>query len=124
MKNGADIEAKDNENRTAFVLAVKRGRTRTAERLLDSGADFKSRDASLRTCLHLAVKYERVKTLRMLLERDQGQLINEKDKDLQTPLYYAAHLGNLKVWFFDKGQSPLKCHAMVTPGAHNICVTG
>lgn len=100
LDNGANIDAKDNENRTAFVLAVKRGRTRTAEQLLDSGADFKSRDASLRTCLHLAVKHKREETLRMLLDRDQGQSINETDKDLQTPLFYAAHKGNLKVRVF------------------------
>lgn len=97
LNNGADVEAKDNENRTAFVLAVKRGRTRTAELLLESGTDFKSRDASLRTCIHLAVMNEQMATLRMLLEQDKGQLLNERDKDLQTPLHYAARLGNLKV---------------------------
>ncbi|KAL9979953.1 hypothetical protein ACROYT_G008476 [Oculina patagonica] len=96
LNNGADIEAKDNENQTAFVLAVKRGRTRTAELLLESGADLKSCDASFRNCIHLAVMHEQMETLRMLLERDQGQLINERDKDLQTPLHYAARLGSLK----------------------------
>ena len=97
LNNGADIEAKDNENRTAFILAVKRGRTKSAELLLESGADFNSRDASLRTCMHLAVMHERMVTLRMLLEWDEGQLMNERDKDLQTALHYAARLGNLKV---------------------------
>lgn len=99
LNNEADIEAKDNENRTAFVLAVKRGRTRTAALLLESGANLKSRDASLRTCIHLAVMHEQMETLRMLLERDEGQLINERDKDLRTPLHYAARLGTLKVKF-------------------------
>ena len=99
LKNGADIEAKDNENLTAFVLAAKRGRTRTAELLLESGAELKSRDASRRTCIHLAVIHERLETLRMLLNREQGQLINERDKDLRTPLHYAASLGRLKVKF-------------------------
>jgi len=97
LNNGADIEAKDNENRTAFNLAVKRGRTKTAELLLESGAEMKSRDASRRTCIHLAVMHERLETLRMLLNREQGQLINETDKDLRTPLHYAASLGSLKV---------------------------
>ena len=94
---GADIETKDTANRTAFLCAVKRGRTRTAELLLESGASYESRDESLRTCIHLAVQYKRVDTLRMLLDRDQGVLINERDKDLQTPLHYAARLGILQV---------------------------
>jgi len=97
LNKGADIEAKDNDNRTAFVLAAKRGRTKTAELLLEAGAELKSRDASRRTCIHLAVMHERLETLRMLLNREQGQLINEKDKDLRTPLHYAASLGSLKV---------------------------
>lgn len=100
---GADMEAKDNANRTAFVCAVKRGRTRAAEMLLESGADFESRDEALRTCIHLAVQYERVDTLRMLLDRDQGKLINERDKDLRTPLHYAAKLGSLKVKYIISG---------------------
>ena len=99
LKNGADIEAKDNENLTAFVLAAKRGRTGTAEMLLESGATLKSRDASRRTCVHLAVIHERLETLHMLLDREQGQLINEGDKDLRTPLHYAASLGSPKVKF-------------------------
>ena len=69
LKIGADIAVKDNANRTAFVCAVKRGRTRAAELLLESGVDFKSRYESLRTCIQLAVQYERIDTLRMLLER-------------------------------------------------------
>lgn len=97
LKVGADIEAKDNANRTAFICAVRRGRTRTSEVLLESGAKFESRDESLRTCIHHAVQHEREETLRMLLERDQGKLIKERDKDLQTPLHYAARLGFLKV---------------------------
>jgi len=99
LNNGADVDAKDNQNRTAFILAVKRGRTRTAELLLESGAELKSRDASRRTCIHLAVLHERLETLRMLLNREQGQLINERDKDLRTPLHYAASLGSLQVTF-------------------------
>lgn len=73
LKMGADIEARDSAYRTAFLCAVKRGRTRTAELLLESGADMKSRDDSLRTCIHLAVQYEREDTLRMLLNRDQDE---------------------------------------------------
>ena len=90
-----------------FVLAAKRGRTRTAELLLESGAELKSRDASRRTCIHLAVIYERLETLRMLLNREQGQLINERDKDLRTPLHYAASLGSLKV------KVKFRCHKVL-----------
>ena len=97
LKAGADIEAKDISNRTAFICAVKRGRTNIAELLLESGADFESRDESRRSCIHLAVQHEREGTLCMLLKHDRGELINEKDKDLQTPLHYAARLGVLKV---------------------------
>ena len=97
LKMGANIKARDSAYRTAFLCAVKRGRTRTAELLLESGADMKSRDDSLRTCIHLAVQYEREDTLRMLLNRDQDELINEKDKDLETPLHYAAKIGSNKV---------------------------
>ena len=97
LKVGADIGTKDSAKRTAFISAVKRGRTRTAELLLESGANYKSRDESLRTCIHLAVQYKRVDTLRVLLERYQGILINKRDKDLQTPLHFAAQLGILQV---------------------------
>ncbi|XP_068747164.1 transient receptor potential cation channel subfamily A member 1-like [Montipora capricornis] len=97
LKAGADIEAKDISNRTAFIYAVKRGRTNIAELLLESGADFESRDESRRSCIHLAVQHEREGTLCMLLKHDRDELINEKDKDLQTPLHYAARLGVLKI---------------------------
>ena len=97
LKVDAGIGAKDSANRTAFLCAVKRGRTRTAEQLLESGANYESRDESLRTCIHLAVQYKRLDTLRMLLDRDQDTLINERDKDLQTPLHCAARLGILQV---------------------------
>ena len=97
LQAGADIEGKDVSNRTAFICAVKRGRTKIAELLLESGADFKSRDESRRTCVHLAVQHERLDTLCMLLKRDRDTLIDERDKDLQTPLHYAARLGQIKV---------------------------
>ena len=97
LQAGADIEGKDVSNRTAFICAVKRGRTKVAELLLESGANFKSRDDSRRTCMHLAVQHERVDTLCMLLKHDRDTLIDEREKDLQTPLHYAARLGQLKV---------------------------
>lgn len=97
LKAGADIEGKDVSNRTAFICSVKRGRTKIAELLLEPGAAFESRDESRRTCVHLAVQHERVDTLCMLLKHDRDSFIDERDKDLQTALHYAARLGQLKV---------------------------
>ena len=56
INHGADINAKNMENGTAFMIACWRGHTDAINVLLNAGADPNIADADGNTCLHYAVK--------------------------------------------------------------------
>ncbi|CAL1534371.1 unnamed protein product, partial [Lymnaea stagnalis] len=57
LEHGADIDSRDNNERTPLLLAASKGCWTTVQVLLEKGADVHVRDIKNRNFLHLAVKF-------------------------------------------------------------------
>lgn len=99
LDKGAAIDAKDANDNTPFLEAVKFGSKEAAQFLLDRGADLHAVDLSFRNCIHLAVTYAHAQLdmLIMLLDKDDGKLIQMKNEDLKSPVHFAAAIGDKEV---------------------------
>jgi ankyrin repeat protein len=92
LEQGADVNARDQWERTALHYAAEKGHKEVVELLLEHGADVNARDQGGRTALqHSAEKgYEEV--VELLLEH--GADVNAKEYWDWTPLYSAADEGH------------------------------
>ena len=68
MTNGIDVNAKDDNGRTALIEAAIYGRTEIAELLLQHGADVNAKDTKNRTALLWAVGNHNPQTAEVLLK--------------------------------------------------------
>ncbi|CAG1966753.1 unnamed protein product [Fusarium graminearum] len=83
-----DIEAKDEHDRTALMLAVEFSKHETLKLLLEKGADIEAKDKYDNTALIQAALSSKHKTLELLLEK--GADIEAKDRRSRTALLTAA----------------------------------
>ncbi|VDM39507.1 unnamed protein product [Toxocara canis] len=89
LKAGAHIDAQDDCEDTALMLAVKSGRRAVVEFLLDSGADPTIVDERDRTPLHHAVAVQSIEIVQLLL--DTGRInVDALDVDNRTALIVCA----------------------------------
>ncbi|KAK3607524.1 hypothetical protein CHS0354_025776 [Potamilus streckersoni] len=96
IKKGADVEARDSQNRTPLLLASSKGGWRTVHCLLQNGADINSKEKENRNFLHLAIKYGlHLDNLGCHLIKGVKNLLNERDNFGCTPLHYATKAGHL-----------------------------
>ncbi|KAL8797765.1 MAG: hypothetical protein Q9195_000117 [Heterodermia aff. obscurata] len=91
LQNGAAVDAKDHEGRTALMRAILGGSRTTHELLIDQGADLEDRDALGVTSLILAAGYSDRNTVEFLLDR--GADIEARDNFGLTPLMKAGKCG-------------------------------
>ncbi|RYP74500.1 hypothetical protein DL771_002974 [Monosporascus sp. 5C6A] len=98
------LDSRDNEGRTALLMAVENNHRRMVEMLLARGADPNIPDRYGKTCLHLAVEAcgsdssRSVRSLgivKILLEHKANP--DARDNTDKRPLYLACHLGNGKL---------------------------
>ena len=68
LEENGDIDAKDKQDNSPFLLAVMQGKTDTARVLLEAGADAAATDRMGNGALMLAVNKGHLETLEMLLE--------------------------------------------------------
>ena len=98
-KQGATLDGMDISNLTPLLRAVSNGQDQVIDSLLDNGANIKVTDPSHKSVWHLALEKNHNRTLELLIQKIAKELLNWMDKDYQTPLHYAASLGNKQVKF-------------------------
>ncbi len=99
LERGADVNAKDKNNATPFLLAARTGNGEIAQLLLQHGADDKVEGNEGETPLHMISERQYFKPsdipfALLLLERCAD--VNAKDKNDATPLLLAIQWRNYK----------------------------
>jgi ankyrin repeat protein len=77
LDHGADLHARNNEDRTALFEAAINGRVEFSRMLLERGARINDHEARGMTPLHCAVRSGSIQTVRLLLEH--GADVNARD---------------------------------------------
>jgi len=91
MERGADVNAKDGNDRTPMHLAAQNDHRETVKWLKEQGADVNAKDNAGQTPMHLAAQKGRGDTVARL--KELGAEVNAKDNDGRTPLHMAAQNG-------------------------------
>ena len=92
LRNGATIDAKTADGRTALMRAAVNGHTACLKALLDAGADSEAKDQDGQTALMLAALYGHTSALKALLAAGADKEV--KDQYGRTALLLAANLGH------------------------------
>ncbi|KAF3918221.1 Ankyrin-1 [Dactylellina cionopaga] len=93
LSEGADLEAKDEDERTPLMLAVQGGHEAVVKLLVDKGADLEAMDKyKRRTPLCLAAKGGDEIMVKLLI--DKGADLKARDIYRRTPLWLAAEEGH------------------------------
>jgi ankyrin repeat protein len=106
VEKGADISAKDGDEKTALHLASENGHFNPAQCLLENGADSKVKSKFEKTALHLAAEKGHFETVQILLEN--GADIQDTDIFEKTALHFASERGH-----FETVQSLLEMGAKI-----------
>lgn len=93
--NDAQIDRRDGEGKTPYLLACENGLTAAAPALAARGADTEARDSRGYTALHLAACYGHRDTMRML--PDAGADVNAAADDGFTPLLCAGDAESMRL---------------------------
>jgi cytohesin len=95
LAKGADVNAKDKEDRTPLHLVPTDEGIEIAELLIANRADVNAEDEDKETPLYTAVCYENYALAKLLI--DNGANVNVKNKDGLTPLFLAWCYDNLEI---------------------------
>lgn len=102
VREGADINALDKEQRSALLLAASRGGWRTVNVLIRLGANINLKDVNQRNVLHLVIMNGgRLEEFAAEVTKAQSQqyllqLLNEKDNTGCSALHYASQQGHIR----------------------------
>ena len=89
IRSGAKINTKDEQNRTALMVAARWNRDSEAvSALLDAGADVNAREMLDFTALMYAAGHNTIEVINILLQA--GAEVNAKEKNGTTVLMYAV----------------------------------
>jgi hypothetical protein len=106
LKNGHDLDSKDNGGLTPLSWAAQKGQEAMVKLLLEKGAELESKDNDGRTSLSWAVHYGGEAMVKLLLEK--GAELEPKDNNGRTPLSWATDYGSEAVvkLLLEKGADP------------------
>ena len=121
LDQGADIDARSDEDRTPLHLAVAQGSAEMVSLLLDQGADIDARSDEGRTPLHLAVAQGSAEMVSLLLDR--GADHDVRDKSRRTPLLLAIYSNSpanvIRLLRDEENKIPLKIREAINLGNLN-----
>lgn len=116
LANGADVNAKDKNDKTALMIAAYNieGKAEVVRVLLEHGADVNAKDSGGKTALIWATNgvQQSPNIVRVLLEH--GGDVNAKDKDGKTALDYA------RLFFHEDIANLILAHGVARPGQQLI----
>jgi hypothetical protein len=95
LANGANVNAKDNFDQTALMLAAIRAKDPVCNLLIASGADINAQTTTGKIALIYAAMFGNKSTCKLLI--DKGAKINVSDIFDRTALWYAAKGGHIEV---------------------------
>ncbi|WHQ46961.1 MAG: ankyrin repeat domain-containing protein [Candidatus Midichloria sp.] len=84
IKNGANVTAKDNYNKSVFFYAISSNNFEAIEILINNNADINAHNNEGKTPFHYACIYSNIEMMQFLIDR--GAYINIIDKKIQ-PLH-------------------------------------
>ena len=95
IKNGTDVNAKDDEERTPLHLAIINRHLELGMFLIEYGANVNAKDNYGKTPLHYAAKKGYTEIAEVLVQ--EGADLNAKDMDADTPLHLALMYGYTEI---------------------------
>jgi putative CocE/NonD family hydrolase len=95
LSQGADVDAKDGEERTPLYHAIKSGKKEAVQTLIKGCANVQASDKDGVTPLHVAAEFGNKDIVELLVAN--GADINSKDIWIWSPLHYAAWKGHRNV---------------------------
>lgn len=93
LEKAANIEVKDDIDRTPLFWAALEGHEEVVELLINNGANIRARDFSSHTPLSLAARYSKEATVKVLIDKGADTEVRGSDAG-QTPLLEAAIHGH------------------------------
>ena len=93
IESGANIEAKDNRERTPLMYALSQGQQQSAIYLIARGCNIETRDIDMETPLITATEANSLKAIKALLEK--GAERGSRDVHGNTAIHHGARLGHL-----------------------------
>ena len=94
IKNGADVNARDNHRNTALIKVAGYGNIVATKLLIENGADVNAKDDLGWTALMHAAYFGHMGAAELLIEN--GADVNAKDNDGWTVLMYTVNSGSAK----------------------------
>ncbi len=91
-ENGSDLELRDNQGMTPFLLKVFKKSFKEAKDLIELGVDINAKDNNGRTALHYATKYSNLELIKLL--RTRGLDSNAVDVNGESAISFGIDSAN------------------------------
>ena len=103
VEKGADVEAKDEDQKTHLHKACQKGLLANVQYLVEKDANIGAKDKEEKAPLHIACENNNLPVVQYLIQT--GANIEAKDKNQLTPLHVACQKGHLPIvqYLIEKG---------------------
>uniref|UniRef100_A0A915EJ02 Uncharacterized protein n=1 Tax=Ditylenchus dipsaci TaxID=166011 RepID=A0A915EJ02_9BILA len=94
LKQGDNVNCVDNDNRTPLLWASSNGNVEGFKSLVQAGANKLAVDRDRLGVLHCAASHGHLEIIRTMLDMSHRNVVNTKDRNGDTPLFYASTFGH------------------------------